>query len=93
MRFSVLCFVSLTLAACAHNDPKPAICDGKHRRPANPYGSVLPIIPDGGVARSSVGAQRATPTLGPQSALDPRSAHDGRSTFDLRSFAPCGARA
>jgi hypothetical protein len=28
------------VSGCATPD-KPSICDGRHRRPANPYGSVL----------------------------------------------------
>jgi len=34
--------VAATLAGCASiRSEKAPICDGKHRRPANPYGSVL----------------------------------------------------
>ena len=60
--FAVLA-VALALAGCAtHAEPKPAVCDGKHRRPANPYGSVLPTPPD---------AKAVAPTTpGPQSSLD-----------------------
>jgi len=30
------------LTGCASlKDPEPPVCDGHHRRPANPYGSVL----------------------------------------------------
>ena len=58
--------VALALAGCAtHAEPKPAVCDGKHRRPANPYGTVLPSAPD---------PKAVTPaTPGPQSSLDPKS--------------------
>ncbi len=36
----------LTLAGCASaGGEKPAVCDGKHRRPANLYGSVLSPAP------------------------------------------------
>lgn len=32
----------LALGACSTaGNQKPPVCDGKHRRPANPYGSVL----------------------------------------------------
>jgi hypothetical protein len=40
--------VALTgpLAGCATSKtPKLAVCDGRHKRPANPYGSVLPGAP------------------------------------------------
>lgn len=33
------------LAGCATpGDPKPPVCDGRHRRPANPYGSILSVV-------------------------------------------------
>ena len=69
------------LAGCAH-DPKPAICDGKHRRPANLYGSVLPSIPGADPATPPAGPSPPTiaPPLGPESSIDPE------------TFAPCGAR-
>ena len=58
--------LTLALAGCAtHSEPKPAVCDGKHRRPANPYGTVLPAAPD------SNAVTPATP--GPQSSLDLKS--------------------
>lgn len=31
-------------AAAASKPPKIAKCDGKHRRPANPHGSILPTV-------------------------------------------------
>ena len=38
----VLLAAILTLAACASaGEGRPPICDGKHLRPANPFGSVL----------------------------------------------------
>ena len=66
-RFTALAALVLVLAGCAHHDPKPAICDGKHRRPANPYGSVLPSLPGVDVAKPPPAAP------GPQSSIDPRS--------------------
>jgi hypothetical protein len=34
------------LAGCATpKTPKLAVCDGRHKRPANPYGSILPGAP------------------------------------------------
>ena len=33
------------LAGCATpGDPKPPVCDGRHRRPANPHGSILSVV-------------------------------------------------
>lgn len=64
-RLATLTVALLLLAGCAtHHDPKPAVCDGKHRRPANPYGSVLPNAPLPADPKA---------TLGPLSAIDPRS--------------------
>ena len=45
---AVLAALALPLAACATSKPpKLPVCDGKvkHRRDANPYGSVLPGAP------------------------------------------------
>lgn len=37
---------ALALSGCTGTHIKaPAVCDGKHRRPANIYGSVLPTLP------------------------------------------------
>jgi type IV secretion system protein VirB7 len=60
---SILC-----LAGCAtQNDAKPAVCDGKHRRPANPYGSVLPSAP------AAPGKAPDAAKVGPLSSADPQS--------------------
>jgi hypothetical protein len=34
----------MNAASAASNSPKLAKCDGKQRRPANPYGSILPTV-------------------------------------------------
>ena len=37
---------ALALSGCTGTHiSKPAVCDGKHRRPANLYGSILPTLP------------------------------------------------
>lgn len=37
---------ALALSGCTGTHIKPpAVCDGKHRRPANMYGSILPSLP------------------------------------------------
>ena len=36
--------VPLSSAAAAPKSPKLTKCDGKHRRTANPYGSILPTV-------------------------------------------------
>jgi hypothetical protein len=83
-RLGALAIALLVLAGCATHDPKPAVCDGKHRRPANPYGSVLPSIP---------GADASTPTAAPSPT--PRAARPPgpQSSIDPRSFARCGVGA
>jgi hypothetical protein len=85
MRRLALLAAGLVLAGCAHHDPKPAVCDGKHRRPANLHGSVLPVIPGADTAPSAKGAPVPTPV--------PASPPGPLSSIDPESFAPCGARA
>lgn len=42
----VVALVGLVLSGCTGTHIKPpAVCDGKHRRPANLYGSILPTLP------------------------------------------------
>ena len=45
-RLTLAAIGALALSGCtgAHIS-KPAVCDGKHRRPANVYGSILPTLP------------------------------------------------
>lgn len=40
----------------ASKSPKLAKCDGKQRRPANPYGSILPSVDPLGVTSTPAGA-------------------------------------
>jgi hypothetical protein len=73
----IIAAACFALAGCASTaDPKLAVCDGKHRRPANPNGSVLTIAPTGSAAPSPVPQSKAPPpvaTPGPRAAVDPRS--------------------
>jgi type IV secretion system protein VirB7 len=74
MRIPVLiAAASLALAACSSTGGKKlAVCDGKHLRPANPYGTVLAPPPEGAAAPSPEGASEARPkTL--SSAASPKS--------------------
>jgi hypothetical protein len=69
--------LALLLAGCASRpDPKLSTCDGKHRRPANLYGSVLPTPPPSEADKKSnalsLPPTPATP-VGPLSSLDPLS--------------------
>lgn len=67
---SALAFVALaaltpTVPASAAKDDKLPRCTGKHKRPANLYGTVLPTIPDRGLtpttATGAGGVPRGTP--------------------------------
>ena len=43
---TIIVLGALALNGCIGTRIKPAaVCDGKHRRPANLYGSVLPSLP------------------------------------------------
>ena len=50
MRIAILTIVAaFALTACASTGGgKLAVCDGKHLRPANPYGTVLALPTEGG---------------------------------------------
>lgn len=48
----VLLAAMLILSGCAAKLPKLPVCDGKHRRDANPYGTVLPGAPNAGPVRA-----------------------------------------
>ena len=82
LRIAAIAATMVAVSGCATGqDAKPPVCDGRHRRPANPYGSVLPSIPTGPVAPPPrAGAPPPLPP-GPFSEADPR------------SFARCGAGA
>lgn len=45
-RLTIVALGALALGGCTGAHIKqPSVCDGKHRRPANLYGSVLPTLP------------------------------------------------
>ncbi len=45
-RLTMVALSALALGGCAGTHiSKPAVCDGKHRRPANLYGTTLPTLP------------------------------------------------
>lgn len=66
MRIAVLTtLAAFALSACASTaGGKLAVCDGKHLRPANPYGSVLTVPGDG-----TADAPLATPEAAKPKAL------------------------
>lgn len=65
---------TLAVAGCAGTPAKKAaVCDGKHRRPANVYGSVLPTLPipvpaSQSGARSMVAPEAGSPSSEPTAA-------------------------
>ena len=63
MRIPVLIVAaSFALSACSSTGAeKPAICDGKHLRPANPYGTVLAPAAEGPAAPSTQGSPETKP--------------------------------
>ncbi len=45
-RLTIVAIGALALSGCTGTHIKPvSVCDGKHRRPANLYGSILPSLP------------------------------------------------
>ena len=45
-RLTLVALGAFALSGCTGTHIKPAaVCDGKHRRPANLYGSILPTLP------------------------------------------------
>ena len=45
-RLTIVAIGALALGGCTGTHIKPvSVCDGKHRRPANLYGSILPSLP------------------------------------------------
>ncbi len=55
--------LGLSVAGCAHSpSDRPPICDGRHLRPANPYGSVLmPATPASNSSPPKGDARKAPP--------------------------------
>lgn len=77
---SALAFVALaamtpTMPASAAKDNKLPRCSGKHKRPANLYGTVLPAIPDRGLTPTAptggAGVPRGTPGATPAPSTPP----------------------
>ena len=45
-RLTIVAIGTLVLGGCTGTHIRPvSVCDGKHRRPANLYGSILPSLP------------------------------------------------
>lgn len=74
-RLIIVALSALALSGCAGTHLKPApVCDGKHRRPANLYGTILPTLPvplptsQGGGGQSMVAPPSGAPSTDPGSA-------------------------
>jgi hypothetical protein len=65
MRILILAVAAtLVLAACSSTGGgKLAVCDGKHLRPANPYGTVLAPALEGGSPTPAGGTEAKPKTL------------------------------
>ena len=45
-RLTIVAIGAVALSSCTGTHIKPvAVCDGKHRRPVNLYGTILPSLP------------------------------------------------
>lgn len=84
LALAIIALVAMTptVPASAAKDDKLPRCSGKHKRPANLYGTVLPTIPDrgltptsptgaGGVPRGTPNPSRAAPASTPTTNLFP----------------------
>jgi hypothetical protein len=67
---AILALASLTpsVPASAAKDDKLSRCNGRQKRPANPYGTILPTLPDrsapaAAVSPRGMGVPRGTPSL------------------------------
>lgn len=89
LRSAMAILALLTLAplgpAAAAKDDKLPRCNGKSKRPANVYGTVLPTIPP----REGVGSSNGSAGVGPAS--QPVPAQPPRNLFPEPPSAPAGA--
>lgn len=79
-RLTIVAFGVVALSGCTGTHIKPvSVCDGKHRRPANLYGTILPSLPvplpasQQGAGQSMVAPPSGTvsPAPAPSRAPDP----------------------
>jgi len=71
-RLTIVALGAVALSGCTGTHIKPpSVCDGKHRRPANLYGTILPSLPvplpasQQGVGRSMVAPPSSATTQAP----------------------------
>jgi hypothetical protein len=106
-RLTIVALGAVALSGCTGTHIKPpSVCDGKHRRPANLYGTILPSLPvplpasQQGVGRSMVAppSSATTPAPAPVAPSDPMlmrddtpaSAPTSSQTPDTAPAAPIG---
>ncbi len=72
-RLTIVSLGALALSGCTGTHIKPpAVCDGKHRRPANLYGSILPSLPvPVPASQQGVGQSMVAPPMGAPARLRP----------------------
>lgn len=77
--------VPFNAATAASKSPKLAKCDGKQRRPANPYGSILPTVdPLAGTSTSTdQGEGHAGVHVFSEPAAGPTKPEDGKSSTQV----------
>lgn len=85
IRLTIVALGALALGGCAGSKIKPAaVCDGKHRRPANLYGTILPSLPVPlPASQQGAGQSMVTPpsrSTDPAPAPLPAPAPDGSAT-------------
>lgn len=102
-RLTIIALGALALSGCtgAHIS-KPAVCDGRHRRPANLYGSILPTLPVPlPASQQQAGQSMVVPGPGPEvlpappkaPALPPAPAPDSSPSAGSPAVVPSPSRA
>ena len=71
-RLTMVVLSALALGGCAGTHiSRPAVCDGKHRRPANLYGTILPTLPVPIPASQAGGRSMVAPGPAPAPEVSP----------------------
>ena len=93
---TIMAVGALALGGCTGTRIKPpTVCDGKHRRPANLYGTILPTLPVPLPASQGAGQSTfapnpapAPPALTPAPDKDPAAASPEKGTMRTPTSAP-----
>jgi hypothetical protein len=94
-RLTIVALGALALYGCTGTHIKPlTVCDGKHRRPANLYGSILPSLPVPlPASQQRAGPSMVAPPSGaapPASAPTPAPSHVPTPGADTAPMTPSG---